>query len=72
MRFMTSASCVALLLELGAPPHLVRDIAGHAGIGVTMAICIQSTLWGLRSVRSRFGHEVSLSDFVELAFEKPD
>jgi hypothetical protein len=59
MRFMTSASCVALLLELGAPP-------------VTMAICIQSTLWGLRSVRSRFGHEVSLSDFVELAFEKPD
>jgi integrase len=31
-------TCVTLLLNLGVPPHIVRDIAGHADIDVTMTI----------------------------------
>ncbi|MEU5690934.1 tyrosine-type recombinase/integrase [Actinosynnema sp. NPDC020468] len=31
-------SCVTLLLRLGVPPHIVRDIAGHSDIAVTMTI----------------------------------
>jgi integrase len=31
-------TCVTLLLDLGVPPHIVRDIAGHAAIDVTMQI----------------------------------
>jgi integrase len=31
-------TCVSLLLDLGAPPHVVREIVGHADLGVTMMI----------------------------------
>ncbi len=31
-------TCVTLLLDLGVPPHIVRDIVGHSDIGVTMTI----------------------------------
>jgi len=31
-------TCVTLLLDSGAPPHIVRAIAGHRGIEVTMTI----------------------------------
>ena len=31
-------SCVTLLLDLGVPPHIVRDIVGHSDIEVTMTI----------------------------------
>ena len=31
-------TCVTLLLDSGAPPHIVRAIAGHSGIEVTMTI----------------------------------
>ncbi len=31
-------TCVSLLLDLGAPPHVVREIVGHADLGVTMTI----------------------------------
>ncbi|MFF4651383.1 tyrosine-type recombinase/integrase [Streptomyces sp. NPDC001380] len=30
---------VTLLLGLGAPPHVVRDIVGHSALDVTMNIC---------------------------------
>ncbi|WP_412515462.1 site-specific integrase [Actinomadura madurae] len=30
--------CVSLLLALGIPPHIVRDIVGHSDIEVTMTI----------------------------------
>jgi integrase len=31
-------TCVSLLLDLGAPPHAVREIVGHADLSVTMMI----------------------------------
>jgi integrase len=31
-------TCVTLLLNLGVPPHIVRDIVGHSDIDVTMTI----------------------------------
>jgi integrase len=31
-------TCVTLLLDLAAPPHIVQAIAGHSGIEVTMMI----------------------------------
>jgi integrase len=37
-------TCVSLLLDLGAPPHVVREIAGHADIGVTMTIYAHASL----------------------------
>jgi integrase len=37
-------SCVTLLLDLGVPPHIVRDIVGHADIGVTMTIYAHASL----------------------------
>jgi hypothetical protein len=30
---------VTLLLGLGIPPHIVRDIVGHSALDVTMNIC---------------------------------
>lgn len=29
---------VTLLLDLGAPPHIVQAVAGHSGIEVTMTV----------------------------------
>ncbi|WP_432982173.1 site-specific integrase [Dactylosporangium sp. CA-233914] len=37
-------SCVTMLLDLGVPPHIVRDIVGHADIGVTMTIYAHASL----------------------------
>lgn len=31
-------TCVTLLLDLGAPPHIVQAVAGHCGIEVTMTV----------------------------------
>jgi integrase len=31
-------TCVTLLLNLGVPPQVVRDIVGHSDINVTMTI----------------------------------
>ena len=33
-----------MLLEVGVPPHIVRDIVGHADIGVTMRIYAHTSL----------------------------
>ena len=37
-------TCVSLLLALGAPPHIVRDIVGHSDIEVTMTIYAHAAL----------------------------
>ncbi|HEU0088164.1 MAG TPA: site-specific integrase, partial [Pseudonocardiaceae bacterium] len=37
-------TCVTLLLELGVPPHIVREIAGHAALDVTMTIYAHTSL----------------------------
>jgi integrase len=35
---------VTLLLDLGVPPHTVREIAGHSAIEVTMTIYAHSSM----------------------------
>jgi hypothetical protein len=37
-------TCVTLLLDLGIPPHVVREIAGHAGLDVAMTIYAHASL----------------------------
>ena len=37
-------TCVTLLLELGVPPHIVREIAGHSALDVTMTIYAHASL----------------------------
>ncbi|MFD0277773.1 tyrosine-type recombinase/integrase [Kitasatospora sp. NPDC127111] len=37
-------TCVTLLLDLGVPPHVVRQIAGHSDIGVAMKIYAHAPL----------------------------
>ncbi|ABW14751.1 integrase family protein [Parafrankia sp. EAN1pec] len=37
-------TCVTLLLDLGVPPHIVRDIAGHSAIEVTMTIYAHASM----------------------------
>jgi integrase len=35
---------VTLLLDLGVPPHIVREIAGHSALDVTMTIYAYASL----------------------------
>ena len=37
-------TCVTLLLEVGTPPHVVREIAGHSALDVTMMIYAHTSL----------------------------
>ncbi len=37
-------TCVSLLLALGVPPHVVREIAGHSDIKVTMTVYAHGNL----------------------------
>jgi integrase len=37
-------TCVTLLLELGVPPHIVRENAGHSALNVTMTTCAHASL----------------------------
>jgi len=37
-------TCVTLLLNLGVPPHIVREIVGHSAIDVTMEIYAHASL----------------------------
>jgi len=39
-------TCVTLLLDSGAPPHIVQAIAGHSGIEVTMTIYAHAAVRG--------------------------
>jgi integrase len=49
---------VTLLLDLGAPPHVVREIVGHSDIEVTMTIYAHVSLketQGARQAREVLG-----------------
>lgn len=48
-------TCVTLLLDLGAPPHVVREIVGHSAIEVTMTIYAHVSLDEKRKALSRLG-----------------
>ena len=48
-------TCVTLLLDLGAPPHVVREIVGHSDIEVTMTIYVHVSLEGKRKALGKLG-----------------
>jgi integrase len=48
-------TCVSLLLDLGVPPHVVREIVGHSDIEVTMTIYAHASLDEQRKALGRLG-----------------
>ena len=48
-------TCVTLLLDLGAPPHVVQEIAGHSDIEVTMTIYAHVSLDEKRKALGKLG-----------------
>ncbi|MFF5262053.1 tyrosine-type recombinase/integrase [Actinomadura viridis] len=48
-------TCVSLLLALGIPPHIVRDIVGHSDIEVTMTIYAHAALDEKRAALGKLG-----------------
>lgn len=51
----TRHTCVSLLLALGVPPHIVREIVGHSDIGVTMTIYAHASLDEKRAALRKLG-----------------
>ncbi|HEY2576238.1 MAG TPA: tyrosine-type recombinase/integrase, partial [Streptosporangiaceae bacterium] len=49
-------TCVTLLLDLGVPPHIVRDIVGHSDIEVTMTIYAHVSLDEKRKALGKLGN----------------
>jgi integrase len=52
-------TCVTLLLDLGVPPHVVREIVGHSDIEVTMTIYAHVSLDEKRKALSKLGEALS-------------
>ncbi|WP_281272947.1 tyrosine-type recombinase/integrase [Streptomyces reniochalinae] len=52
-------SAVTLLLDLGVPPHIVRQIVGHSDIGVTMKIYAHASLDEQRKALGKLGEALS-------------
>ncbi len=48
-------TCVTLLLDLGVPPHVARDIVGHSDIEVTMTIYAHVSLEEKRKALGKLG-----------------
>ncbi len=48
-------TCVSLLLDLGVPPHIVREIVGHSDIEVTMTIYAHAALDEKRAALRKLG-----------------
>jgi integrase len=52
-------TCVTLLLDVGAPPHVVREIVGHSDIEVTMTIYAHVSLDEKRKALGKLGEVLS-------------
>lgn len=52
-------TCVTLLLDLGAPPHVVQEIVGHSAIEVTMTIYAHVSLDEKRKALGKLGEALS-------------
>ena len=52
-------TCVTLLLDLGVPPHVVREIVGHSAIEVTMTIYAHVSLDEKRKALGKLGEALS-------------
>jgi hypothetical protein len=50
---------VSLLLALGVPPHVVREIAGHSDIKVTMMVYAHGNLTEKAAALAQLGEAVS-------------
>ncbi|MFG2305481.1 hypothetical protein [Actinacidiphila glaucinigra] len=48
-------TCVTLLLGVGVPPHIVRDIVGHSALDVTMNIYAQADMTEKRAALDKLG-----------------
>jgi integrase len=48
-------TCVTLLLDLGTPPHIVREIVGHSDIEVTMTVYAHLSLQEKRKALGKLG-----------------
>jgi integrase len=48
-------TCVSLLLDMGVPPHVVREIVGHSDIEVTMTIYAHASLDEKRKALGKLG-----------------
>jgi integrase len=48
-------TCVTLLLDLGTPPHVVREIVGHSDTEVTMTIYAHVSLEDKRKALGKLG-----------------
>jgi integrase len=48
-------TCVTLLLDLGTPPHVVREIVGHSAIEVTVTIYAHVSLDEKRKALRKLG-----------------
>ncbi|MFL6077703.1 MAG: tyrosine-type recombinase/integrase [Mycobacteriales bacterium] len=51
-------TCVTLLLSLGVPAHVVKDIAGHSDIQVTMTIYAHVSAEEKRDGLGRLGDQL--------------
>jgi integrase len=52
-------TCVTLLLGLGIPPHIVRDIVGHSALDVTMNIYAHADMTEKRAALDKLGDLLS-------------
>ncbi|MDX3234894.1 site-specific integrase [Streptomyces sp. ME03-5709C] len=48
-------TCVTLLLGVGVPPHIVRDIVGHSALDVTMNIYAHADMTEKRAALDKLG-----------------
>ncbi|GAA1633253.1 site-specific integrase [Nonomuraea maheshkhaliensis] len=48
-------TCVSLLLDMGIPPHVVRELVGHSDIEVTMTIYAHASLDEKRKALGKLG-----------------
>ena len=52
-------TAVSLLLALGVPPHVVREIAGHSDIKVTMTVCAYGHLTEKAAALTQLGTAIT-------------
>ncbi|MFC4533795.1 tyrosine-type recombinase/integrase [Sphaerisporangium dianthi] len=52
-------TAVSLLLDLGVPPHVVREIVGHSAIEVTMDVYAHASLEEKTKALKRLGKEIA-------------
>ncbi len=52
-------TCITLLLDLGVPPHIVQQIAGHSDHGVTMKVYAHASLEEKRRALDKLSGELS-------------